>query len=104
MDRKLIFDAVRRLLGRGFGQAEVAALDAAIDSALKPDSPDPVDSPRAVSAAGAAPIRPGAASCPGWSGAGPPSRRITVVLSARTRAQLGNACQGPPLAQSEEFQ
>jgi hypothetical protein len=36
MDRKLIFDAVRRLLGRGFRQDEVAALDAALDSALRP--------------------------------------------------------------------
>src|SRR5688500_784713 len=54
MDRKLIFDAVRRLLGRGFGQAEVVALDAAIDSALRPDSPDPVEVPRGVSAAGVA--------------------------------------------------
>jgi GH24 family phage-related lysozyme (muramidase) len=54
MDRKHIFDAVRRLLGRGFRQAEVEALDAAIDSALRPDSPDPVEQPRAVSAAGIA--------------------------------------------------
>jgi len=34
MDRKWIFDAVRRLLRRGFRQDEVAALDAAIDRAL----------------------------------------------------------------------
>ena len=54
MDRKLIFDAVRRLLGRGFRQAEVAAIDVAIDSALRPDGPDPVDIPRAVSQAGVA--------------------------------------------------
>lgn len=33
MNRKLIFDTVRRLLGRGFRQAEVAALDEAIDRA-----------------------------------------------------------------------
>lgn len=57
MEKKLIFDAVRRLLGRGFRQAEVAALDAAIDSALKPDSPDPEESPREVSAAGIALIK-----------------------------------------------
>ncbi len=57
MDRKQIFDAVRRLLGRGFRQAEVAALDAAIDSALKPDSPDPVDTPRVVSEAGVSLVR-----------------------------------------------
>jgi lysozyme len=57
MDRKLIFDAVRRMLGRGFRQEEVAALDAAIDSALRPDSPDPVERPRAVSAAGVALVK-----------------------------------------------
>ncbi|MFA9199630.1 MAG: lysozyme [Cypionkella sp.] len=33
MNRKLIFDAVRRLLGRGFSQAEVRTLDRAIDTA-----------------------------------------------------------------------
>ncbi len=33
MQRRIIFDAVRRMLGRGFDQHEVAALDAAIDSA-----------------------------------------------------------------------
>ena len=35
MQRKAIFDAVRRMLGRGFRQAEVTALDAAIDAALE---------------------------------------------------------------------
>ncbi len=34
MQRKVIFDAVRRMLGRGFRQREVAALDAAIDAAM----------------------------------------------------------------------
>lgn len=34
MDRKPVFDAVRVMLGRSFTQAEVAALDAAIDRAL----------------------------------------------------------------------
>jgi len=57
MDRKLIFDAVRRLLGRGFATAEVAALDAAIDSAVRPDSPDPVEPPRAVSDVGIALVK-----------------------------------------------
>lgn len=33
MDRKPIFDAVRKMLGHGFTPAEVAALDAAIDEA-----------------------------------------------------------------------
>jgi lysozyme len=35
MQRKAIFDAVRRMLGRGFRASEVSALDAAIDLALK---------------------------------------------------------------------
>ncbi|WP_423141885.1 lysozyme [Parablastomonas sp. CN1-191] len=47
MQRKPIFDTVRRLLGRGFRRAEVAAIDAAIDAALT--APDPA---RAVSRAG----------------------------------------------------
>lgn len=34
MDRKAIFDAVRRMLGRGFTRAEVASLDQAINFAL----------------------------------------------------------------------
>jgi lysozyme len=34
MQRKTIFDAVRRMLGRGFRQDEVEALDRAIDAAL----------------------------------------------------------------------
>ncbi|BBC74145.1 glycoside hydrolase [Altererythrobacter sp. B11] len=45
MQRKPIFDAIRRLLGRGFKPSEVAALDAAIDSALRPDNPDPLAAP-----------------------------------------------------------
>lgn len=57
MQRKAIFDAVRRLLGRGFLRGEVAALDAAIDSAIRPDSPDPVPRPRTVSDAGIALVK-----------------------------------------------
>jgi GH24 family phage-related lysozyme (muramidase) len=57
MDRKVIFDAVRRLLGRRFQQAEVAALDAALDSALRPDSPEPDGRPRRVSEAGMALVK-----------------------------------------------
>ncbi len=41
MDRKTIFDVVRRLLGRGFRRAEVAALDRAIDAASRPEPDDP---------------------------------------------------------------
>jgi lysozyme len=50
MNRKAVFDIVRRLLGRGFAPHEVAALDAAIDSALRPDDPEPA--PLRVSQAG----------------------------------------------------
>lgn len=49
MERKQIFDTVRVLLGRGFYQHEVAALDAAIDSALRPDNPDPEEPPHTIS-------------------------------------------------------
>lgn len=38
MNRKPIFDAVRRLLGRSFRTAEVSALDQAIDTALSADT------------------------------------------------------------------
>lgn len=53
MDRKRIFDAVRRLLGRGFRQAEVAALDTAINAAAN----GPGSTPRTVSNAGLALIK-----------------------------------------------
>lgn len=46
MDRTTIFDAVRRLLGRGFRRAEVAALDRAIDAASRPVPDDPVGEAR----------------------------------------------------------
>jgi GH24 family phage-related lysozyme (muramidase) len=35
MNRKTVFDAVRRLLGRGFKQVEVEALDRALDAAMR---------------------------------------------------------------------
>jgi GH24 family phage-related lysozyme (muramidase) len=54
MDRKRIFDAVRRLLGRGFRQDEVAPLDAAIDTAMLAEEAAP---PRVVSADGIALIQ-----------------------------------------------
>jgi GH24 family phage-related lysozyme (muramidase) len=38
MQRKFIFDAVRRMLGRGFSRREVAALDRALDQAADPAS------------------------------------------------------------------
>lgn len=58
VDRKPIFDAVRRLLGRGIQQAEVAALDAAISAAegrAVPDAPSEAErtgTPTLVSDAG----------------------------------------------------
>ncbi|AKH42416.1 GH24 family phage-related lysozyme (muramidase) [Altererythrobacter atlanticus] len=42
MQRKPIFDTFRQLLGRGFHPAEVAAIDASIDTAMAPDDPDPL--------------------------------------------------------------
>lgn len=39
-DRKSVFDAVRRMLGRGFKQSEVAALDAALDAAFNETGAD----------------------------------------------------------------
>jgi GH24 family phage-related lysozyme (muramidase) len=110
MDRKLIFDAVRGLLGRRFRQTEVAALDAAIDSALRPDSPDPVDRPRTVSAAGVALVKrfegcarrppdgmveaypdPGTGGAPwtiGWGATGPGIGPGTAWTSAQCDARL----------------
>lgn len=66
MQRKTIFDAVRRMLGRGFSPAEVRALDQAIDAAagganfVSQDSVPPVPSPTetlAVSPRGVALIK-----------------------------------------------
>jgi hypothetical protein len=39
INKKVIFDTVRSMLGRGFAQAEVAALDRAIDAATLPVRP-----------------------------------------------------------------
>ena len=44
LNRKPIFDTVRTMLGRGFSQAEVNALDAAIDRGFAGDAPAPVAS------------------------------------------------------------
>ena len=71
MQRKIIFDAVRAMLERGFTRAEVRALDRAIDGALSsqkagtgslrqdsvPTVPSPTNRPRAVSPRGLALIR-----------------------------------------------
>lgn len=55
MNRKAIFDRVRQLLGRGFRQEEVGALDEAIDDALA--SRGHVTHARTISAAGLALIK-----------------------------------------------
>lgn len=57
MDRKAIFDAVRRLLRRGFLQAEVAAIDAAIDAALGDRGSEAAEARRSISDAGLALIK-----------------------------------------------
>jgi GH24 family phage-related lysozyme (muramidase) len=110
MDRKPIFDAVRRLLGRGFRQPEVAALNAALDSALTPDNPDPPETPRCVSAAGVALIKrfegcargrgdglieaypdPGSGGAPwtiGWGATGPGISAGTTWTPAQCDARL----------------
>ena len=64
--RKPVFDAIRRLLGRGLRQREVAAIDAALDTAVQDDdflsldrvTPGPCPTPpRAVSVEGIALIK-----------------------------------------------
>lgn len=63
MDRKPVFDAVRRLLRRGFSQSDVRVLDAAIDAAIgKPagssqDSVTRVTCPRRIGPDGIALIQ-----------------------------------------------
>jgi GH24 family phage-related lysozyme (muramidase) len=54
MRRKIIFDAVRGILGRGFRQHEVAALDQAIDAAVDDRAEE---RPRSIGAAGVALIK-----------------------------------------------
>jgi GH24 family phage-related lysozyme (muramidase) len=54
MRRKIIFDAVRGILGRGFRQHEVAALDQAIDAAVDGLGEE---RPRSIGAAGVALIK-----------------------------------------------
>ena len=110
MDRKIIFDTVRRLRGRGFSLGEVTALDSAIDSAMRPDSPDPVACPRQVSGAGIALIKrfegcgrerpdgmveaypdPGTGGAPwtiGWGATGPGIGAGTIWSPAQCDARL----------------
>ena len=57
MDRRLIFDNVRRLLGRGFQASEVQSLDAAIDHALGLSVTEPLEGEHSLSPAGIALIQ-----------------------------------------------
>ena len=56
MNRKLIFDAMRRLLGRSFSKSEVTELDQAIDAALV-DAQEECPAEHALGEAGTALIR-----------------------------------------------
>ena len=57
MQRRTIFDTVRRMLGRGFRRAEVAALDRAIDAALDDWGGEADAQPHIISPAGIALIK-----------------------------------------------
>ena len=57
MQRKTIFDAVRRMLGRGFRQVEVERLDRAIDRAVGSDAMGEPPRSRAVGPPGVALIK-----------------------------------------------
>jgi lysozyme len=57
MDRKPIFDTVRRLLGRGFQASEVQSLDNAIDRALRLTDDAPFAGEHTLSSAGIALIQ-----------------------------------------------
>lgn len=112
MNRKPIFDAVRKLLDRPFSQADVAVLDGAIDDAegLRPAST------RALGAAGTALIRkwegcarrqpdgnfaaypdPGSADghpwTIGWGSTGPDVRQGTVWTQAQCDARFDTDIQ-----------
>jgi GH24 family phage-related lysozyme (muramidase) len=108
MDRTIIFDAVRRLLGRGFRQDEVAALDAAVDRATGASGRD--GPPRIVGPDGVALIKrfegcakrrpdgsieaypdPGTGGAPwtiGWGATGPGIGPGTIWTQAQCDARL----------------
>jgi lysozyme len=112
MHRKPIFDAVRRMLGRGFSRREVAALDAAIDDASRGQAcfDEASTAPRSVSPAGIALIQrfegcarlradglveaypdPGTGDVPwtiGWGATGPGIGPGTVWTRAECDARL----------------
>lgn len=107
MRRKIIFDAVRDMLGRGFRQSEVTALDRAIDAALAAEADE---QPRKVGAEGVALIKrfegcaklrpdglveaypdPGTGGAPwtiGWGATGPGIGPGTVWTRAQCDARL----------------
>src|SRR5690606_10302012 len=104
------FDTVRRRIGRGFRQSQVTALDAAIDSAMRPDDPEPIASAGQVRGAGIALIKrlegsarlrpgglveaypdPGTGGAPwtiGWGATGPGIRPGTVWTQAECDTRL----------------
>lgn len=107
MRRKIIFDAVRDMLGRGFRQSEVTALDRVIDAALAAEADE---QPRKVGAEGVALIKrfegcaklrpdglveaypdPGTGGVPwtiGWGATGPGIGPGTVWTRAQCDARL----------------
>lgn len=110
MNRQLIFDTVRDLLGHGFSRGEVQQLDRAIDSATRPDCPDPAERMTSASPSGIALIQhfegcaklrkdglveaypdPGTGSVPwtiGWGATGPGISRSTVWTRGQCEARL----------------
>lgn len=107
MDKRRIFDAVRRMLGRGFRQEEVMALDAAIDAAMGPGVREPVQEigPEGIALIkrfeGCAKQRrdglveaypdPGTGGAPwtiGWGATGPGIERGTVWTQAQCDERL----------------
>ena len=72
MNRKPVFDAVRKMLGRSFTQVEVNALDKAIDLAAgalpASEAPAPVPTPAPAAPSGAALGPPGAKLIKKWEG------------------------------------
>lgn len=98
MNRKAIFDAVRKMLGRGYTDPEVAALDAAIDEAL-----GIAPSARAIGPEGIALIKqfegckltaypdPGTGGDPwtiGWGATGPGIRKGVVWIQKQADDRL----------------
>lgn len=111
MNRSVLFNLVRRLLGRGFRQSEVHALDAAIDAMIAAIEPGtPANRPRVASAAGTALVKrfegcgrrradgtmeaypdPGTGGAPwtiGWGATGPDIGPRTVWSQMQCDARL----------------